>query len=214
MQPRTNGRGEQAMARSRLTSERERSLYDAVLELLVESGYEALTMDSVAQRAHSSKATIYRQWSGKPGLVAAAIRSMKEHHVVPDTGTLRGDLLAVAKTIGQVAETNAQLFAAVGHAIRSDPQLAGAMRECMFKPNDEVFGAILERAVERAEIASDNPAVRYVPGLFLQAIVSRPVLEGRSVDSRHLTDLVDSLILPALGVGQHRTQPDARARKS
>lgn len=191
--------GEAAIrSRSRLTPERGAALYATVLELLVESGYEALTMDAVAQRAHTSKATIYRQWLGKPGLVAAALRSMKEHHSVPDTGSLRGDLLAVAKTIGVVAETNAQLFAAVSHAIRTDPELASAMQECMFKPNDDAFGAILARAVERGEVAPGNPAVRYVPGLFLQAIVSRPVLEGKPVDSGYLSDLVDSLILPAI----------------
>lgn len=196
--------------RSRLTAEREAALYATVLELLVESGYEALTMDAVAHRAHTSKATIYRQWSGKPGLVAAAIRGVKENHSAPDTGSLRSDLIVVATAIGEVAESNAQLFAAVSHAIRTDPELAATMRECMFEPNDEVFGLILRRAVERGEVAEDNPAIGYVPRLFLQAIISRPVLEGQSVDSEHLVRLVDSLILPALGLAGPSGPPSTR----
>jgi AcrR family transcriptional regulator len=186
--------------RSRLTPEREAALYATVLELLVESGYEGLTMDAVATRAHTSKATIYRQWSGKPGLVAAAIRGVKDHHEAPDTGSIRGDLVAVATAIGEVAESNSQLFSAVSHAIRTDPELAATMRECMFEPNDAAFGIILRRAVARGEISAENPAISYVPRLFLQAIISRPVLEGQPVDSEHLVFLVDSLILPALGL--------------
>jgi len=60
--------------RTRLTSERESELYQAVIDLVREVGYEAMTMDAVAARSRSSKATLYRQWQGKPQLVAAAMR--------------------------------------------------------------------------------------------------------------------------------------------
>ncbi|MGO4429316.1 TetR family transcriptional regulator, partial [Streptomyces sp. MCAF7] len=46
--------------RSRLSPERESELYEAVMGLLTEVGYDALTMDAVAARTHSSKATLYR----------------------------------------------------------------------------------------------------------------------------------------------------------
>src|SRR2546421_9693553 len=62
--------------RTRLTPEREGELYEAVLALLRESGYDALTMEGVAARSRSSKATLYRQWGTKPKLVAEALR----HH--------------------------------------------------------------------------------------------------------------------------------------
>lgn len=54
------------MARTRLTPERESELYGAVLDLLREVGYDALTMDAVAARTRSSKATLYRQWGASP----------------------------------------------------------------------------------------------------------------------------------------------------
>jgi len=51
--------------RTRLSDEREAELYRAVIELVLEVGYEAMTMDAVAARSRSSKATLYRQWEGK-----------------------------------------------------------------------------------------------------------------------------------------------------
>src|SRR5579864_5993220 len=52
---------------------REEAILDAVIGLLGETGYEAMTMDAVAARAHASKTTIYRRWPGKAELVRAAV---------------------------------------------------------------------------------------------------------------------------------------------
>src|SRR6266496_3523844 len=83
-------------ARGRMTPEREGELYAAVLALVRETGYEGLTLDAVAARAHVSKATLYRWWSGKAALVARALK----HARLPiaetvDTGSLRGDFAAI-----------------------------------------------------------------------------------------------------------------------
>jgi AcrR family transcriptional regulator len=186
--------------RTRLSPERTAELYRCVRELLVESGYEALTMDAVAQRAHTSKATIYRQWGGKPGLVAAAVHDLKANDAELDTGTLRGDFVALAEAIGSVAATDGPLFAAVSHAVITDAALAGAMREAMFEPARAKVRAVLERAAGRGEIDARNPAIEMLPGLLLQAVVGRQLLEGCPVDAAYLVGLVDSLVLPALGV--------------
>jgi AcrR family transcriptional regulator len=75
---------------------REDAILLATLDLLVESGYDQLTMDAVAGRARCSKATIYRRWPGKAELVVTAVRrhAGDPAPAVPDTGTLRGGLLA------------------------------------------------------------------------------------------------------------------------
>src|ERR1700729_389630 len=81
---------------------RERAILSAVISLLGETGYEAMTMDAVAARAHASKTTIYRRWPGKSELVRAAVDAYIAARVLPtpnqggeDRGSLRGDLLAV-----------------------------------------------------------------------------------------------------------------------
>src|SRR5690349_6298758 len=86
--------------RSRITPEREAELYEAVLVLLRDVGYDAITMDAVAARTHSSKATLYRQWGGKAELVAKAVRHNKPGIAglgEIDTGSLRGDMHALTR---------------------------------------------------------------------------------------------------------------------
>ncbi|HLI44027.1 MAG TPA: TetR/AcrR family transcriptional regulator [Acidimicrobiales bacterium] len=194
--------------RTRLSPERTAELYRCVRDLLVESGYEALTMDAVAQRAHTSKATIYRQWGGKPGLVAAAVHALKDNDAELDTGTLRGDFVALAEAIGSVAATDGPLFAAVSHAVITDAALAAAMREAMFEPAQAKVRAVLDRALQRGEIEAGNPAIEMLPGLLLQAVVGRQLLDGCPVDAVYLVGLVDSLVLPALGLP---SAPSARS---
>src|SRR6202451_3503036 len=83
-----------------LDATRDVALRDAALALLAEIGYDRLTIDSVAARAHASKATIYRRWPGKAELVVDALTSLKGAPLVPDTGTLRGDLEAIGQGSG------------------------------------------------------------------------------------------------------------------
>src|ERR1700760_280531 len=77
--------------------ELEAALLDAAWEELVEVGYAALTMESVAARAHTGVAVLYRRWPNKDQLALAAIESYGSAHPVetPDTGTLRGDLIGL-----------------------------------------------------------------------------------------------------------------------
>ncbi|WP_143670475.1 TetR/AcrR family transcriptional regulator, partial [Streptomyces antimycoticus] len=88
--------------RSKISPEREQEFYQAVLDLLQEGGYEALTIEAVAARTRASRSTLYRQWCGKPQLVVAALRSCKRPFALEgiDTGSLAGDLRAVAAAVG------------------------------------------------------------------------------------------------------------------
>src|SRR5689334_4055737 len=78
---------------------REAAILDAAGALLAELGYEALTIDAVAARAGSSKATIYRRWRNKAQLVKAVLDALDAEHnaEIPDTGALRSDLVAVLR---------------------------------------------------------------------------------------------------------------------
>jgi AcrR family transcriptional regulator len=78
---------------------RDPRLHEAILrataELLGESGYAKLSIDGVAQRAFVTRQSIYRRWPTKLELVAELLRDVSEHAPLPDTGSLRGDLLAL-----------------------------------------------------------------------------------------------------------------------
>ena len=80
---------------------RDPEILDAALEVLAETGYDGMTIDMVAARAKAGKATLYRRWSSKGELVIDAVACMKkgdlDYSQLPDTGTLRGDLIAMIK---------------------------------------------------------------------------------------------------------------------
>src|SRR6186713_2049587 len=80
---------------------RDPEILDAALAVLAETGYDGMTIDMVAARAKAGKATIYRRWPSKAELVIDAVACMKGNHFdpanLPDTGTLRGDLIALIK---------------------------------------------------------------------------------------------------------------------
>ncbi len=185
--------------RSRLGPEREGELFDAVLELLREVGYEGMSMPAVAARARCSTATLYRQWQGKPGLVVAALR---HHQPGPlsgiDTGTLRGDLRALILGMPAAGAEEHELFAALEHAGLRDPELAAAMRDTLTGPTREVLRQMLSRGVDRGEISASSPARNYIQDLILGIGLSRRLNEGVAPSQDYLLDFVDAVLLPAL----------------
>jgi AcrR family transcriptional regulator len=185
--------------RPRMSPERELELLNAVMEVLPEVGYEALTMDLVAARARCSKATLYRMWSSKLQLVVAALyttRPLKAEDI--DTGSLRGDLLTVAEVMAASAEAATALFGAMGHAVLTDEELATALRTSLVEPLCADLLSIVDRAVERGELASRPLAATFLPQLLLSAAITRPIFEGVLADADYLTRCVDDVLLPAL----------------
>ncbi|WP_329591644.1 TetR/AcrR family transcriptional regulator [Streptomyces sp. NBC_01362] len=190
------------MARTRLTPERESELYTAVLDLLREVGYDALTMDAVAARTRSSKATLYRQWGSKPELVVKALRHNKPVSLEEiDTGSLRGDFHAVlGRTDDCQMEKDSALMRGLSHAVHENPDLYQALRDLLIEPEMTGLDLLLRRAVDRGEVRPDNPALKYVSHMLIGAFAARQLVEDRSVDQAFLTDYVESVVFPALGV--------------
>ncbi|MEV0226513.1 TetR/AcrR family transcriptional regulator [Streptomyces sp. NPDC050704] len=188
--------------RSRITPEREAELYEAVLDLLGEVGYEALTMGEVATRTHCSKATLYRQWTGKPELVAMALRHDRAGNLADiDTGTLRGDFHALAAQMGDSRmQKNSDLVRSLLQAVHTHPELLQAVRELFVDPELTGLDALLRRAVERGELAAEDPALTYIPHILVGALITRPLLEDRPVDEAFFVGYIDAALLSVLGV--------------
>ncbi|MFE0864045.1 TetR/AcrR family transcriptional regulator [Streptomyces rochei] len=188
--------------RSRITPEREAELYGAVLDLLREVGYDALTMDAVAARTRSSKATLYRQWGGKPELVVKAIRHGKPGEIGDvDTGSLRGDLHALmAREDDCTMAQNSALMRGVAMALHQNPDLRQAFRDQLIDPEMAEFRRVLQRAVDRGEIRPDCPALDFLVHMMVGGFATRTLLDDQPPTRAFLTSYIDAVILPALGV--------------
>ncbi|MGW1210911.1 TetR/AcrR family transcriptional regulator [Streptomyces sp. NPDC002499] len=188
--------------RSRITPEREAELYGAVLDLLREVGYDALTMDAVAARTRSSKATLYRQWGGKAELVVRAIKHSKpEHDDSIDTGSLRGDLHASIKVDDDCTiEKNSSLMRGVAMAMHNNPDLRRAFRAQLVEPEMSGFNLMIRRAIDRGEVREDCPALEFVVHMMVGGFATRALLEDQPPTQAFLVSYIDAVVLPALGV--------------
>lgn len=188
----------EAGTRPRVEGERELEIFEATLIVLDEVGYDLLTMDAVAQRAKASKATLYRRWKGKPELVVAAIMAHKGDAVVPDTGTLRGDLLeAYCGASGGLNDPVAQsVLSAVVTAMGRDPEFAEVYRRDFIGPKIEVSRQVYERARSRGEVHPDSDLSFLAPALA-GIVLHRAFLLGDHVTSELVGRVLDEVILPA-----------------
>ena len=181
---------------------------DAALQLVAEAGFDRATMDAIAARAGASKATVYRHWPGKHELVADAIRRQVKPSLprLPDTGTLRGDLLAAVEAMHQVMTSEAGLvFFGLLVAMRTDPELAALAREQLFVRRLPPEDNPVTRAIARGELPPGaDPAL--LPRVAAPLINTRLMLMGGTLDESFLTGLVDDILIPLL-MAERRPSP-------
>ncbi len=134
------------------------ALVAAILEATIaevdEVGYADLTMEAVAERARASKASVYRRWPGKVALVVDAVRhALPDPAALVDTGTLRGDLLALLRAVSE------QLAGPAGRAMRGvlgdvlrDPERAEQFRARARGNSEAMIETVLRRAQRRGEL--------------------------------------------------------------
>ena len=183
---------------------RDQEILDATLDVLAETGYDGMTIDMVAARAKAGKATVYRRWTSKPDLVLDAVACMKSSEVdlaaLPDTGSLRGDLVAMIRPPSiRDGERKLKIMAGIVSMISRAPELAEAAREALVEPRAAVNRVLFQRAVDRGEIPADSNIEKLC--MIGPALVAYRVLILRTpIDREFLIDNIDTVILPAAGV--------------
>lgn len=177
--------------------EKRAAILDAARDVLAEVGYTSMTIDAVAQRAGSNRVLIYRVWDSKLALARDALLGGDSDFVVPDTGDLEADLRDF--TAQQVARMTrpAYLKGVPGLTVElmSDPKLFRDTHERYVKPSEDGFRTIVERAVERGELARPvDPAVltRLVSGF------TTSLAQGGRHDVGEITDLALAALLGVL----------------
>jgi AcrR family transcriptional regulator len=147
--------------RGRPRSESSRkAILGAASELLLLHSPNSISMDAIAERAGTSKATIYRWWPSKELLALDALFSEWQPDQPPthDTGSLAGDLLALIRPWARqlAAKPYGRVIAALVTKAQSDPQFAEEYRLRFVEPRREPARIIFARAIERAEIPADT----------------------------------------------------------
>jgi AcrR family transcriptional regulator len=201
--------------RPRVEGKREGEILDATLELLLEVGYDRLTMDAVARRSCASKATLYRRWEGKPSLVVDAMLRAKQAPSIAehDTGTLRGDLVSTFCGSHGMAHSDATgILGSVITALASDPEFAARFRETFIAPKIAVSQAIYARAIERGEIPADVDIEIIAPALA-GILLHRSFVLGLVPDDESVERVIDHVILPAVGQSTAGQQTPSTNRK-
>ena len=184
-------------ARPRVEGDRELEILDATLEVLGDVGYDRLTMDAVATRAKASKATLYRRWRGKADLVDDALLVVKHTPEVPDTGTLRGDLIASFCGLGGLTdEQSVATFASVLTAISKDEEFATAFRRDVLAPKVAASRLVFDRARDRGELHPDTDVDLLAPALA-GIILHRLFILGEHPTEDVIVRVIDQIILPA-----------------
>jgi AcrR family transcriptional regulator len=184
---------------------RDPEILEAAIEVLAETGYDGMTMDLVATRAKAGKATVYRRWSSKAELVLEAVSCMKSGDIdydhLPDTGTLRGDLLAMIKPHSiEDAKRKLEVMAGVISMLSRAPELADAANAALVEPRAKANRILFQRAIDRGEISADCDVETL--SLISPSMASYRVLILRKpVDRAFLLSLIDGVILPAVGLG-------------
>ncbi len=183
--------------------ERDAAILNAAIDVLAESGYDGMTMDMVASRAKAGKATVYRRWSSKAELILDAVSHLKRGQInlesLPDTGTLRGDLLALFKPdSADEAERKMRVMAGLASVLLQNPQLAEAGNAAIVEPWAVVNRLLMVRSLERGEISASadiDAACQVLPSMAAY----RALVQRRPFDLQFLTTMIDGVLLPALG---------------
>ncbi|MBJ7907002.1 TetR/AcrR family transcriptional regulator C-terminal ligand-binding domain-containing protein [Streptomyces sp. NPDC003656] len=190
-----------ASRRSKITPEREREFFDAVLDQVRECGYDSLTMEGIASSTRCSKSTLYRQWKTKPQFVAAALRANRRVRFAGiDTGSLAEDLRQAARAAGDWSGKDTRLLQALMPAAAVDKELAEALRDALVAPEITALEKMIARGVARGEVPAGHPALEFVPAMMFGVLRVRPVLSGQYADADYLVRFVEAAVLPAFGL--------------
>jgi AcrR family transcriptional regulator len=174
----------------------EAAILNATQDLLVEHGFAATTVEAVARAAGTGKAAVYRRWPTKIDLVIAAVQALQSPPEVPDTGTLRDDLVACALHF-VVAERSALVLAGLLNEISRNEVLRDAAYQAIGKPPAIAFATVLERWRARGQVAPSAPT-ELLSGIVPAAAFRSVAFRRHGLDHRTAVDLVDFVLLPAL----------------
>lgn len=183
---------------------RDAAILEAALDVLAETGYAGMTMTLVAARAKAGKGAMYRRWASKEELVIDAVAHMGRQDVdldrLPDTGSLRGDMIAMSRpeSIGE-EQRRLRVLAGLTSMALVHEGIGEAANEANIGTWIRANRILIQRAIDRGEARADanvETLARVIPAIC----ATRSSLERRPITPEFLLDLLDEVLLPALAI--------------
>jgi AcrR family transcriptional regulator len=186
----------------------DKAILNATIVEIDLSGYAGLSMERVAERARASKASLYRRWPSKVELVMAAIYDLlPDPASAADTGSLRGDLLALFRSSAEM------LAGPAGTAIRGlmsdalrEPELAAQLRRYTRGRSVAAMQEVVRRALERGELLPGPITARQLEA-GLSVMRFHFLTHGPPVPDQVIVEIVDEVVLPLLHAAAGRHAP-------
>jgi len=183
---RVRGRAERVVA----------SVLRATHEELGRVGYGALRVEDVAARSGVNKTTIYRRWPTKAELVAAALLASDEEREEPDTGTLRGDLLAAVMASVRLCQTpTGRGIVSMMQMERADPEVEAIARR-LGQRRRQLNATLIERGIARGELPADT-SIDLVLDLVFAPVYARIMRQGEDVSEAYVAAVIDTVLAGA-----------------
>jgi AcrR family transcriptional regulator len=181
-------------------AELEKALLEAAWRELVAVGYGRFTIEGVATRAGTSRPVIYRRWPDRADLAMAAVHHYAASNAVPtpDTGTLRGDLIAILTLASQLRSEVAALFSVqMGEYFAETGRTPSELREEFLAARRQPWGIdeIYRRGIERGEIDPGRltPRIAALPGDLMRHDL---LMTLQPPTEKAIVEIIDEVFLP------------------
>ncbi|HEX6037737.1 TetR/AcrR family transcriptional regulator [Longimicrobium sp.] len=183
------------------------AILTASIDLIRDVGYDAVTMEGIAARAGVGKATVYRRWKSREALVVEAIGRIVAAVPDPDTGSTRGDLLALMTATLRMYEdpASAALLSGLVAAMARSAPIADAVRTGFVGIREEAVRRVLRRGMARGDLRQDVD-LELALHLLHGPMFYRFLITGGPVDAALATDCVDTVLrtfAPDGSAGEH-----------
>ncbi|WP_433194361.1 TetR/AcrR family transcriptional regulator [Nocardia sp. CA-107356] len=170
------------------------AVLDATLQLAAEHGPDAVSIGEVARLAGVHETSIYRRWGTREHVILDALLSYSSQQLpIPDTGTVRGDLLEFARSIAAYQAGPLGIALARAMAVAEDDSVLASNRAQFWQSRFDLARVIIDRGVARGELPETTDAAMALESL-IAPVHFRALLTRQPVDEAFFARVVDQLL--------------------
>ena len=185
----------------------EDAIRQAAFEELSAVGYTAFSVEGVAARARTGKASIYRRWPTKQELVWDALTAVLPTPADCGLPLTYGDAVTTTEALYEVARTIAGVITSpAGDVVRAikceamaDPELARLVDERFQAPRRAAMLALLRRGVERGEVRPGADTL-LVADVLPAVLTHRVIMQRERLGEPEIRQIMEQVVIPLVEV--------------